>query len=40
MYGAKGGGTWLCLFACLFFFFFCRDGINICTALNWVMQHE
>lgn len=39
MYGAKGGGTWLCLFAC-FFFFFCRDGINICTALNWVMQHE
>lgn len=38
MYGAKGGGTWLCLFAC--FFFFCRDGINICTALNWVMQHE
>lgn len=29
----------VCLLVC-FFFFFCRDGINICTALNWVMQHE
>lgn len=29
--------VFVCLFVC---FFFGRDGINICTALNWVMQHE